>query len=218
MENVKPFKEMNFQEKKRHIIDYYKWHILITIVVIGCLTNIIYNMVTAKDQILGVLFVNYIVIEDCPEDADTYFTDFVKENGYDPDKSVVNVNTSMLLDPNSEMSYQQMDALEMLFLTNMYSAFFSEKDTFLAYAKQDTFDDLRNYVSEDTLKKYGDYVVYNTSPVDNFTYPCGVILTKDNCKWLAENQPYDTCYFGVCVGADHKELTIKFAQYILNER
>lgn len=216
MENVKPFKEMSLTEKKNHIVDYYKWHIIIAAVLIFFVGSILHDILSKKDDLLSVLFINYPT-ESTEENCEEYFEEFVHQIGGNTDKEQIAVDTSLALNVNSDASFQQIYILNTLIVSGTYTGFFSDEDTFMYNAKQDTFQSLSEYLSDDVLEAYGDAVIYTTSEEFHETYPCGIHLTRDNNEWLAQNSNYDSCYFGLCFSEADEALVQQFTKFLIED-
>ena len=202
MEKITPFREMTSKQKVTYIIDYYKWHIIITLVVLSVLGSIIHMFLTKKENITEIMFINYI--SETNEEPDC-FDDFLTEYDYDPAEQDVPVNTAFVFDVNSTGSYQQMNVLNALLISDTYSGFFSDRETFMHYANQGMFQDMSPYISDEILKKYEEDLIYLIDEETNLEYLAGIHLTSENSNWINTYHAYEDCYFSLCFCPSTKE-------------
>lgn len=212
MEKKTPFKELSTSQKVDYIMDYYKIHIIVAIIIIIAVVSIVRDITSKKDTVINCLMINFVGDE---TSLDESFDEFLEKNNYNPDKDEVSTNTALSLDVSDQTSFQQMFTLNSLMASSTYSGFFSDSKTFNHYAEQSYFIELEKVVSEELMNKYKDYIIYGVDTSTGKKYPCGVKLTKDNCKWLKSNDLYDECYMGFCFSDESKESISQFAEFIL---
>lgn len=84
MEKKTDFKALSCKAKAQYIFDYYKWPILIGIIVLIILIKVIIHFVTYKEPVLNVTMVNCY---QTAENTDTSsFDDFFEKEGFDVGK------------------------------------------------------------------------------------------------------------------------------------
>ena len=84
MEKKTDFKALSCKAKAQYIFDYYKWPILIWIIVLIILIKVIIHFVTYKEPVLNVTMVNCY---QTAENTDTSsFDDFFEKEGFDAGK------------------------------------------------------------------------------------------------------------------------------------
>jgi hypothetical protein len=204
---------MTGKERVTYIYDYYKFPILVVIAVLIAAGSLIHHYATYRAPVMNLVMVNSDVTETAP--ITQSFDDFLLENGFDPDKKSVGINASLYLDLNDNSTYQSQETLQMLIATHSYSGFFSDSEVFDAYAADTVFIDLEEYLSEETLEKYADDLLYATDPDSGRAYICGIHLTPENNAWLSSTGAYETCSFGVLFSDCDDTLIRNFLDYIL---
>lgn len=212
MEKKTPFKELDSSQKAQFIWDYYKWHIIIALVVLIAILITVKDVTSRKNVIMSVFFVNDISQTSTPSE---YFDDYLTENGYSTSKDSVYVDNSFSFNIEDASAVNTMYALNTLMVTGTYGAFFSDEATYDHYAKQEYFQNLTSLISDDLLEQYKDDLYYYEDPESGELLPCGIKLTQENCTWLKESKAFESCYFGLLFGDTDKEILKSFAEYVL---
>ena len=104
--------------------------------------------------------------------------------------------------------------LTMMVAAGGQDLFFGTGEVFLDYAEEGALIDLRTVLSEETLAKYEDCLVYSTENGETEPYPCAVWLS-DN-EWIQKYNYYDTCYFGIFDQSEKQDVSGEFAEFLLN--
>lgn len=213
MEHIKPLKEMTPRERVSYIFEYYKFHIIAVIVAIFTIGSLVIHFATYRAPVISLIMVN---VENMNTQAlEDSFDSFLTDNGYNPGKSSVQINSSIVLDMKDSSTYQGQTSLQMLVATHCYSGFFSDSDTFEVYANDTNFLDLEPLLSPELLQKYQEALIYATVPDTGRQYVCGIRLTKANNKWLAESSAYEECCFGILYSDTDDAIVKMFLNYIL---
>lgn len=213
MEHIKPLKEMTPRERVSYIFEYYKFHILVVIVAIFAIGSLVIHFATYRAPVISLIMVN---AENMNTQAlEDSFDSFLTANGYNPKKSSVQINSSIVLDMKDSSTYQGQTSLQMLVATHCYSGFFSDRDTFEVYANDTNFRDLEPLISPGILQQYKEELIYATVPDTGRQYVCGIHLTKANNKWLADSSAYEECCFGIFYSDTDDAIILKFLNYIL---
>ena len=214
MEKKTPLKEMPPKKRIGYIWDYYKWFIIIGLAIIIAVVSFIHSKVTAPNEVFSVLYVNsHSGLDDV--DLQAPYTDFLESRGLDLDTNEVNVNNSLDFVPDDTSYYQQITTMTTYLAVHEYSLVLSDQAVFEHYSSTDAFMDIRDYVSQENLEKYADDIQYTKNADTGEEYPCGIHLTEENCKWLADMGLYDECYLSFCYSELEDEFMLDLTDYLL---
>lgn len=207
------WEKMSKAEKKDYIWDYYRYHIIIGVLVIFCLISVVINRLTYKEPLLNVLMLNYAGEEDVSLSG---FTSFLENYGYENFDEAVTCNTSLYFLDNAGTEYQDYQTKEALYAwisAGEYDVFFGTGDLFLQIVDEGVLINLTEFLSEDLLAKYEGNLIYSDEDDTVEPYPCALQLKENG--WLNEYQYYDECYFGIIYNGPSTETAKEFAEYIL---
>lgn len=213
MEARPDFKNMSTHKKLEYVWDYYRFHILGTIVLIVVFGSIIHHYATLKTAVLDMIFLNAYSME-TEQDP---FEPFLLEQGYDTDKYEIYLTTNLaftLTEDDYQADYTTLQAVSAMFATGTIDVFAMPPQVFDDYATTGYLNDLRTIFTEDELSAYSDVIVYSTLTETGETFPSAINL-KD-CKWVEENGYYAGDYYlGITVNTDSTDLIREFILYIL---
>ncbi len=235
-------KHGTWKQKAAYIWEYYKWHIIIPIVVIIAIVSFIINVITAPDILLNGVMLNVFHTE-ASVSTDELLTDFYKKQEIDSKEEKINLNTSLYYSVDDiSGNYQSLQALmawhgagQLDFLSGDVSAL-----TDLAYRSY--FIDLRECLTEEQIAAYEPYFLYidydfllersekvnNMEDVSSLEYPDSakpeemsdpipVMIDMTQSKKL--NEVYDglsdTLAFGITSDKEHKEMVSAFLDYLM---
>lgn len=210
MEQKTDFKALSTKAKIEYVWDYYKIPFIIIAVIISVIAAVIYQYVTYEPPIFNVIMFN------CNHAVDTTavgYYDFLEEEGIEYTDTAVSLTSTLNFTENSSTTIYDRQTLTMLLYSGGQDILMGTGDVFLAYAEQNVLMDLREVLSEETMKKYEDCLIFGTDEETGETYPCAIELTGNS--WLKKYDYYDSCYFGIPYGAGNLELATRFAEYLL---
>ena len=142
------------KQKISYIWDYYKWHIMIPIIVVIALISYIVNIVTRPDIILNGVMLNVYNMESESSPADL-LPDFYKEQKIDSKEEEINLNSSLHYSvDNLNTNYQTMQVLMAWLSADQLDFVTGDATSLTDLAYKDYFTDLRDYFTEDELAKY----------------------------------------------------------------
>ncbi len=214
------WKELKGKEKVQYFLQYYGLLSLGILIGIGVLISLTVHFVTQKDVALGILAVNADGTE-IKATGQSYFKDFLEENGVNVKKHTVSVNYTAFIDADSEDSVDQanLDTIQTLFMTRSVDVFFSDPDFFEVMASQDYISDIRDYLPDELLEKYSDEIFWVDNTQTGEKIAAGISL-NDNV-WLTQTGWYsdDTkAVVGVPDGVSHEDLAVAMLLDILQEK
>lgn len=216
MEKKTDFKALSTKAKIQFIWDYYRLHILVTVIAVAVIGSLIHHFVTYREPLLNVIMINTSSGEMTTADG---FDEFLDAYQYDKKETPVSVFGSLYFsdDENAAVaSYQDYEVLATMIAAGGQDLFFGTGNVFLTYAEQGAFMDLSKVLSPETFDKYKDSMIYSTDDGESASYPCAVEIT-DN-EWLKKNGYYDgNCYFGIFYRSENSEVTTQFAEFLLGQ-
>ena len=205
---------MTGKEKAEYVWEYYKYPIIIGAFILIMLVYWVVGLIGRKDHVVGVL-----MIDTTGNAVEVDFSDFLLQNGKNPNKEDVNLNDSLVfIDAPEEMmnNYNKSEMLVAWLMDDDYDIMFGTEANFADYLDQGACIDLREALPEDLYAEVEDQIVFN-DPDDESSYPCAILL-KDNA-WLNKNGYYSgDCLVGLLGHSEHPEMGIAFLRYILDNQ
>ena len=217
-EQHKKMKGKSLKEKFQYFWEYYRVATLVTILVAVFLGNLIYTVATAKDNALYAVFVNGYTDMDTEE----YMA------GFDEYAQIDTKNYSTTLETNFTLSQDSADTYAVANLQKFAAqvaaqevdVMIADPDTFNQYAENGYLGGLNEFLSEETLSRYSDRLIYANIPDDDTEEEVPVGIDIADCAPLQETQAnagYDNVDFGILVNTEHAENAEKFLEYIFQE-
>ena len=217
-EQHKKMKGKSLKEKFQYFWEYYRVATLVTILVAVFLGNLIYTVATAKDNALYAVFVNGYTDMDTEE----YMA------GFDEYAQIDTKNYSTTLETNFTLSQDSADTYAVANLQKFAAqvaaqevdVMIADPDTFNQYAENGYPGGHNEFLSEETLSRYSDRLIYANIPDDDTEEEVPVGIDIADCALLQETQAYagyDNVYFGILVNTEHAENAEKFLEYIFQE-
>lgn len=213
MEQIKPLREMTAKERIGYIWDYYKVTFLVVILCVFFFGGLLLHFILYKEPVMELMMVNAYQYD--TTELENSFKDFLSENGYDADKDIISINSTINLDVRSGSDYDDQITMQTLVATGTYSGFFSDESVFEFYAPAGYFRDLSSLLTEEELDRLSGCLIYGRTEEDPTEYPCGLVLDFSNCSWLSKTG-FDTCCFGILRGDLSDELSAAFLRYIID--
>ncbi|MGL5259468.1 MAG: hypothetical protein ACRC7V_05110 [Lachnospiraceae bacterium] len=208
--------------KLKYYSYYYKIHAILLILVVFLVCGIIYSIVSRKEQVLNVAFINS-------------FPNIEEEVLMEEFNNYINLNTSTCetqLDATyylneNDVSQYSVTIVQKL-IANVSSGtldvILSDKEYFQKYANHGYFTDLREILSEEELSKYGDHLIYaqiqdmdedgNFIANDSEYFPVGIKVNDFKKVIDTQSYPNTTAYFGFVVSSSNTEYAKSFLDFL----
>ena len=169
-------KSQPFKVRFAYFWDYHKWHVIIGIFVGICSFNLIYSMLTAKENVFTAAII------DCYADAvkaEEYTNEMIELLDIDTKHESIYLDNSYRLSGADTPDASTSEVLGVRIVANEIHVFLSPEDIFNRFVLNDIFTDLRTVLSEEDLEYYKDsfyYVdqavvekgdIYNTDFIEN---------------------------------------------------
>ena len=230
------------KQKISYIWDYYKWHIMIPLIVVIALISFIVNLVTKPDIILNGVMLNVYNMESESSPADL-LPDFYKEQKIDSKEEEINLNSNLYYSvDNLNTNYQTMQVLMAWLSADQLDFVTGDATSLTDLAYKDYFTDLRDYFTEDELAKYEPYFLYidydvflkraemannmedvsgielpDCTKPEEMKNPIPVMIDMSQSKKLTEvyGETFDVLALGITVKETNKDMTLKFLEYLM---
>ncbi|MCX4304664.1 MAG: hypothetical protein OSJ69_02550 [Acetatifactor sp.] len=145
------------KQKLAYFWDYYKWHVIIGVIVLVTAVSFIYQAVTRKSVALYALLLNaaeYNFMEDNSKNTAA----FAEYAGIDENKFDIMYDTSVQLGTVDD--YTSAQKLMVYIAAAELDVMVSDSDSLTKYAYQGNFHDLRQILTEEQLSAYQDFFYY----------------------------------------------------------
>lgn len=212
----KTFQSMTIREKAEHIWEYYKPVLLGIVLAAALIIYIIMKIVSPEpESVLNVTLVNAASYNMEEEDV---FERYLREQGYDPQKETISVNTGLFLDPDgmsqgSAASYQALVAMTMVGEIDLLGG---DQEILELLGANGGLMDMGDILNEEQLERYADRLYTATDAETGTAYVCGIRLPQDN-PLTADGYYGENVWAAVPYTAAHQELAKEFLLYLLGE-
>lgn len=235
-------KNGTLKQKIAYIWDYYKWHIIIPLVIIITIIWYIVHVITAPDIILNGVLINAYKTETSIS-SEELLEDFYKEQKIDLKEEEINLNTSMYISAdNDNANYESLQALMAWHAAGSLDFIGGDLPALAELAYRGYFTDLREVLTEEQIAKYEPYFLYmdqdfytkrsellsNMEDVSNLEYPdctkpeemvdpIPVLIDMSQSKKLSEvyAESSDILAIGITANVVNKELSLEFIEYLI---
>ena len=225
---------------------YYKWHVIISVIVIGMLVSFIYQYVNRKDTAFNAVLLNASLLDQMSSEQPDFLTDFAEKEGIDLNTNDITFDTSIRIveDSMDETSVTSTQKLMVYVAANELDSMITDFDSFQKYANSSLFYDLRDILTEEQLQALEPYFYYvdrevvlaieaanddmNTDYTPDYPdplhpedmqdpVPVGICLT--DCKDLTDTYYFrgDGIVMGIYANAEHVQTAVDLAEYLLNK-
>lgn len=203
-----------FKGRLTYFFYYYKWHVLISLVLIIFAVTFIYGRVTQKDTILQVIMVNgFPNIE-----AETIMEDFNRNITMNPKKEQTLLDTSFYINTDSPTMFDEQNS-EKLFVMSaagVVDVVLANKDYFLTMAETGYLLDMSKILTDEQMQQYKDRFLYYDSP-NNYAEGeelVGIDVTDSPLLKNTQSYPNDQVYFCIIMNSSHTDLALTFLEYL----
>ncbi|MCH5254402.1 MAG: hypothetical protein J1F41_05705 [Lachnospiraceae bacterium] len=158
-EEREALKNGTFKQKLQYFWDYYKWYVIIGVIVIAMASSFIHDILSNKEHGFFAVFLN---TQEENVSARSFRSNLAERLNIDTDNYDVSVDTSMNISAisNDESTLNDMQRLSIYMSTGDLDVLAADSPTFLRYASTDMFYDLRDILSKEQLDEYSPYLYY----------------------------------------------------------
>ncbi len=235
-------KQASLREKFAYFWEYYKWHTIITLVVIVALSSYIYTLATKKDSVLNGVLLNTFSMN---ADGDALLNDFAEAAKIDLDKYTINLNRSLTYSSDPEASSGNYSSLQAMMAWNSagdIDFITADAETMIDLAYRGYFADLSEILDEEAFTKYEPYMLYMDEAVveaqqeaydnmeettditipdpakpEEMKKPIPVLFDVSMCEELQKAYGYETetLSLGVAKTGKNQEMALNFIDYVM---
>lgn len=235
-------KNAPFKVRLQYFWDYYKWHVIIPLVIIIIVSNYIYHMITDPETILNGVFINSSHLDNEEE-----FSDLIQNlyDTYEVDTEEYNItfNTTISYSTtDTTYNYTSLQTLMAWSSAGVLDFMCADKEVMTDFAYRGYFSDLRNLLSEEEVAMYEPYFQYIDQDVvnqiieasdklestDNIEYPdCSnpdamkepipvfIDVSATDLKNIYDDST-ESVSFGIITQTEHLDMTLKMLDYLFD--
>ena len=151
-------KNGTFQQKLSYFMDYYKWHVIVSVIALFLVISLVTQMISQKDSALYICLLN--TYED--NDPAEYMQSLAEYAGIDLNKEDILFDTSLFieqgqLNQNSVLSTQKFVAY---LAAGQLDMMITDSGSMVDYANDEYFYDMREFLTQEQVEKYEQYFYY----------------------------------------------------------
>ncbi len=234
------------KQKLAYFWYYYKWHVIISVVVIGMIVSFIYQFVNRRDTAFEAVLLNASLYDQMSSEQPDFIADFAEKEGIDLNTSDITFDTSIRIEQDSmdETTVTSSQKLMVYVAAGELDCMITDFGSFQKYANSSTFYDLRDILTEEQIQALEPYFYYvdrevvqaievandemNTDYTPEYPdplhpeemqdpVPVGICLT--DCKDLTDNYYFrgDGIVMGIYANAEHVDTAVDLAEYLLSK-
>ncbi len=207
-------KDMSFRNKISYLWEYYKFHALITLLVIGFAIYFIYHLVTPKVETeLYAAIINNTISDEIWEQYQTEVSDYLK---LDPKTQDVIMNPAFYLNGSSEYAMNMQTALVTYVAAGDVDVMIAPESQFQQFTYKGFNDKLYDNLPTDLYSELTDYLYVTSTDEDPEESAYGIYLTDtDLFSKNAENT--DPYILGIITNSNHKNNAIEFIRMLFKQ-
>lgn len=231
------------KEKLSYFWYYYKWHVIVTIVIIAAVISLIHTYITGKD----VGFYAVMLNSGATGNTDAYSQEVAEALGIDTEKYEVLFDTTMYVDFNNmdDATVASSQKMMVYIAAAEFDIIVTDTASLEHYAYTDTLYDLRDLLSEEQLEKYEPYFYYidkkvldekqaasdamddsyvpvypaDPSNPEDMTEPVPVGVYVNSCDDFTDNFYFraDDIVYSIVVNTTRPEAAVQYLDYVFEE-
>ena len=230
------------KQKISYIWDYYKWHIMIPIILVVAVISWIVNVITAPDVILNGAFMNVYKM-DSSYSTEELVNGFYEALEIDSKEQEINLNTNLYFSEDaSDGNYQTLQVLMAWHSADSLDFIGCDLPTMTELTYRGYFSDLREVLTQEQLTKYEPYFLYidqdfymerskkldNMEDVSDMKYPdptkpeemknpipIMIDISQSEKTTAAYAQVDQIIAFGIAANVYNTETTLEFLDYLM---
>ncbi|MDT8719111.1 hypothetical protein IAI10_20895 [Clostridium sp. 19966] len=214
MEEKKTFKEntanMNKKEKLKYIWYYYKFHIIVTIVIVAMVGSFVSTLVTRKSTYASITLLGDYV-------DNSKLSDYNKKANASllPNNKKSEITITFLQKGDDSNSYNADQALTARIAAKDIDILVLSKSDFNNYAKLGSLLDLSDLKNDKDLSKLNFIEATNDSDKGKITKPYGIDANDFSSSFNSINYDYKDKVVAIIVNTTNKDNSVKFLKWML---
>lgn len=236
-------KNKTLKEKLSYFWYYYKWHVIVTIIIIAAVISLIHTYITGKD----VGFYAVMLNSGATENVEAYSQEVAEALGIDTEKYEVLFDTTMYVDFNNmdDTTVASSQKMMVYIAAAEFDIIVTDTASLEHYAYTDTLYDLRDLLSEEQLEKYEPYFYYidkkvldekqaasdamdtsyvpvypaDPSKPEDMAEPVPVGVYVNSCDDFTDNFYFkaDDIVYSIVVTTTRPETAVQYLDYVFEE-
>ena len=150
------------RQKLAYFWYYYKWHVIIALVVIIMIVSFIKQLTDRKDPAFYAVMLNASLLDQMTSEQPDFVTDFAEKEGIDLNTSDITFDTSIRIveDSMDETSITSSQKLMVYVAANELDCMITDFTSFQKYANSSMFHDLRDILTDEQIQALEPYFYY----------------------------------------------------------
>ena len=203
-----------FKGRLKYFAHYYKWHVIIALIVIVFFGTSIYDIATRKDTALQVLMVNGFPNVESKE----IMLDFEKNIEINTKKEETLMDASFYINTESPTLFDEQNSEKLFVMASagVVDVVLADEDYFLSMAENGFLLDLSTILTEEQMEQYADRALYYDSP-NNYAEGeefVGIEITNSPKIIETQSYPNEKAYFCMIMNAPHVDNALAFLKYL----
>lgn len=211
-EQHRKMKGRSLKEKAAYFWEYYKVHTLVVILVALFGGNLIYTIATARDEAFCAAFVNVYMNTELDQTGLT--SDYETYAEIDTEEYEALFETDLTVNYDTMDTYSAANMQKIMALTSAKSldVIITDDHYFERNLKDVLFGDLSDFLSDDTMEKYADRIIYADIPEDDKGEIPVAIDVSDSSLLFPGQQSAWFCVVSNCQRPQYAE---KFLEFVM---
>ena len=142
------------KQKLAYFWYYYKWHVIIALVVIIMIVSFVKQLTDRKDPAFYAVMLNASLLDQMTSEQPDFVTDFAEKEGIDLNTSDITFDTSIRIveDSMDETSITSSQKLMVYVAANELDCMITDFTSFQKYANSSMFHDLRDILTDELIQ------------------------------------------------------------------
>ena len=213
-QQMKVLKSQGFKGRMEYFFHYYKWYVLVAVIVLGIGGAMIYDIVTKKDCIMQAVYVNAF-----PNVENTAFmADFEKTIEINPKKEETSLISDFYIDMEAYTYFdaQNLEKLLVLCAAETVDVCVVDDSYLMHMAEGGYFKDLSTVFTDEQMEEYKDKLVWYDCPNDITEGEAAIALEITDASKIVSTQSYPNskCYFTIIINAPNVDNALAFLEYL----
>ena len=238
-------KNGTLKQKLSYFWDYYKWYVIIPLIIIIAVSTTIYNKVTAPDILLNGILLNCYNLETEQDSTSELYQSFYERENINTEESEITLNTTLSYSTDesaASTNYSTLQALMAWTGASTLDFLTGNKEAMTDLSYRGYFVDLREFLTEEQIEQYEPYFLYmdqavvekrelafeknedastivlpDASNLEDMEEPIPVMIDVSQSEKLAKvyGASAKELTFGVVVNAPNPDMIMTFIDYLM---
>ncbi|MDD3369592.1 MAG: hypothetical protein PHP50_12050 [Lachnospiraceae bacterium] len=206
-------KNRSSKEKIAYFWEYYKWWVILPLLVVIGLSYLIFTFVTKKGDAFGAIFLNS---GGSPAAEELLSEAFADELNLDTKHYRCSISCSSM-DPTMESEYDYNTSMKIVAMaqTGELDVMVCDPVSFQSYSENEAYADPASYLPDDLMEQYKDNLYYDEKTGEaTGIYITGAALLKSCYLYPTADGGDGEAIFGVMLHSGRTEEAVKFLEFL----